>query len=194
MVAATLATLEEPRMKLKVCLVGEAAVGKTSLIHRFVHDQFTGEYVATLGTKVTKRELEVNVPGSDRKDRLAMLIWDIMGQKKVLDLMREGYFHGAQGLLMVCDVTRPETLGELEGWRGFVEKVAGRIPSYLLGNKVDLVDEKEFDTKGFEAVSKRWRCPYLLTSAKTGQGVESAFEDLAVLILEDLQKRKAKRK
>lgn len=190
MVAATLTTLEEPRMKLKVCLVGEAAVGKTSLIHRFVHDQFTGEYIATLGTKVTKKDLKVEVPGTGRKDRIAVLIWDIMGQKKVLDLMREGYFHGAQGLLMVYDLTRPETLRELEGWRSFVENVVGDVPSYLLCNKADLVDKGELETGELEAAKKRWGCPSILTSAKSGEGVEDAFEDLARRILQDLQKQK----
>ncbi len=192
MVTETLTTLEEPRMKLKVCLVGEAAVGKTSLIHRFVHDQFTGDYVATLGTKVTKKDLEVEVPGTGQKDRIALLIWDIMGQKKVLDLVREGYFYGAQGLIMVYDLTRPETLGELEGWRSFVENVVGNVPSYLLGNKVDLVDEGKLETDQLEAAKKRWGCPYTLTSAKSGEGVEHAFEDLTLRILQDLQKQKAR--
>lgn len=192
--AGTLTTLEEPRMKLKVCLVGEAAVGKTSLIHRFVHDQFTGEYVATLGTKVTKKELEVQVPGTSRKERIALLIWDIMGQKKVLELMREGYFHGAQGFLMVCDMTRPETLQELDGWRSYVRDVVGDVPSYLLGNKVDLVGIDKVETDVLEDARGRWGCPYILTSAKSGDGVEDAFQDLATLILQGLRKEKARSK
>ncbi len=179
-------------MKLKICMVGEAAVGKTSLIRRYVHDHFNSDYVATLGTKVTKRELEVEVPGTDRTERVALMIWDIMGQKKVLDLMREGYFHGAQGLLMVSDLNRPKTLEELEGWRTMMVDTTGEIPSYLLANKVDLV-EKEPTTDDLDAAKKRWGCSYVLTSAKTGEGVEQAFYDLAVLILRKLRERKAKR-
>ena len=98
--------MEAKRMKVKVCLVGEAAVGKTSLIRRFVLENFDDKYIQTLGTKVSKKELSApNVdPSGDMK--IDMTIWDIMGQKGFRELLKEAYFYGAKGILAVCDSTR----------------------------------------------------------------------------------------
>lgn len=185
MATEALTTLEAPHHKLKVCLVGEGAVGKTSLIQRFVYDAFQDRYVATLGTRVTKKELRLNLPGTEEEGRVVLMIWDVMGQKSVRDLLQEGWFHGTQGILMVCDVTRPETLKELEGWKTSVEGVAGDVPCYLMGNKADLKEDARVAPDDLKAYGKEWGCPYTFTSAKTGEGVEKAFEDLALSAIEN---------
>ncbi|MFQ5987125.1 MAG: Rab family GTPase [Thermoplasmata archaeon] len=180
----TAARKEEPRIKLKVCLAGEVAVGKTSLIRRYVHDTFDDRYLATMGAKVTKRVLSLKMPGSKQQGHVDLTIWDIMGDKGVRDLLKEAYFRGSQGILAVCDVTRPETLPELQGWRKSVEKVAGKIPAYVLANKVDLVDEARLEESEVASFSQGWGSPYILTSAKTGENVKEAFAGLALMILE----------
>ena len=175
---------EEPRIKLKVCLAGEAAVGKTSLIRRFVDDTFDDRYLATMGARVTKRVLSLKMPGSSRQGHVDLTIWDIMGDTSVRELLKEAYFLGSQGILAVCDVTRPETLPDLKGWRKAVEKVAGQIPAYVLANKVDLVDEARLEESEVESFCQEWGSPYILTSAKTGENVKEAFARLALMILE----------
>ncbi len=185
MATEALTTLEAPHRKLKVCLIGEGAVGKTSLIQRFVYDAFQDRYVATLGTRVTKKELRLDLPGVGEESRVVLMIWDVMGQKSVRDLLQEGWFHGTQGILMVCDVTRPETLSELEGWKTSVEGVAGDVPSYLLANKSDLREDARITSDDLEPYGEKWDCPFTFTSAKTGDGVEKAFEDLARSAIEN---------
>src|SRR3972149_6589742 len=91
-------------VKAKICLVGDVAVGKTSLIKRFVHDQFEDRYISTLGAKVSKKEIVIQ--GNGAAVDVDMTIWDIMGEKGFRELLKEAYFHGAQGVLAVCDVTR----------------------------------------------------------------------------------------
>src|SRR5207302_11153531 len=87
---------EKQRIKTKVCLVGEAAVGKTSLIRRFVQDDFEDRYITTLGAKVSKREIVLDMP--DRKQiQMDITIWDIMGEKGLQDLLKEACFHGGNG-------------------------------------------------------------------------------------------------
>src|SRR2546430_10752896 len=102
--------MEVKRMKVKVCLIGEAAVGKTSLIRRFVLDNFDDKYIQTLGTKVSKKELASPSPDGTGDLKIDMTIWDIMGQKGFRELLKEAYFYGARGIIAVCDVTRRETL------------------------------------------------------------------------------------
>lgn len=174
---------EGPSIKLKICLAGEAAVGKTSLIRRFVEDVYEDRYVATLGAKVTKKELQGTMPDSGERIRIVLTIWDILGEAGFRDFVKDSYFRGSQGILAVCDLTRPLTLFQLEGWKHSIWSTAGKIPAYVLGNKVDLVDETRLGVKDIEAFCEGWGCPYSLTSAKTGTGVEEAFRRLTSLIL-----------
>ena len=167
-------------MKVKICLVGEGAVGKTCLIRRFIHDQFDDRYISTLGAKVSKKEIQVDANG--RPVDVDMTIWDIMGEKGFRELLKEAYFHGAQGVLAVCDVTRMDTLTDLDEWVAAVVKVTGKIPVEFLGNKADLKDEQAVAAADLEAAAKSHEAPFLFTSAKTGENVEQAFAQLATLI------------
>lgn len=172
--------MERQRMKVKICLVGEGAVGKTCLIRRFVHDQFDDRYISTLGAKVSKKELLVD--GEQGGLDVDMTIWDIMGEKGFRELLKEAYFHGAQGVLAVLDLTRKETLSELHDWIAAVVKVTGNIPVEILANKVDLKDQMAVTEQDVAGMAKAHGAPYLLTSAKTGQNVEAGFANLAKTI------------
>lgn len=175
---------EANRWKMKISLAGEAAVGKTSLIRRFVYDQFEDKYVVTLGAKVTKKSLVVEDPGGRGEAHVDLSIWDIMGEKFLRELLREAYFYGAQGILAVCDVTRAETLADLGDWKTAIEKVAGEVPIVVLANKSDLEGEAVVDEGDLRAFCEAWSAPYLFTSAKTGANVEDAFHLLTGQVLE----------
>lgn len=181
--ASVITGLKEPKLKLKICLCGEEAVGKTSLIRRFVEDVFDDRHVVTLGAKVTKKELQVRMPDSGDPMRAILAVWDILGDWGLGQFPRNSYFRGAQGLLAVCDATRPLTLARLEGWRQAALKVAGGVPTYVLGNKVDLIEDQQFGEEEIRAFCARRGSPYILTSAKTGEGVEEAFRRLTGSIL-----------
>ncbi len=172
--------MDAQRMKVKICLVGEGAVGKTCLIRRFVHDQFDDRYISTLGAKVSKKEMHVDGGGAGFD--IDMTIWDIMGEKGFRELLKEAYFHGAQGVLAVCDITRRESLDDLKDWIAAVAKVTGNIPVQFLANKIDLADQRQVSDQDVQAVAERHSAPYLFTSAKTGENVEAGFAGLARLI------------
>jgi len=176
--------MEPEKMKVKICLVGEGAVGKTCLIRRFIHDQFDDRYISTLGAKVSKKELVVKNPRSDGDIAVDMTIWDIMGEKGFRELLKEAYFHGAQGILAVCDLTRKDTLGELHDWIAAVHKVTGQIPIQFLANKVDLEKQRALLEEDVKKVADVHKSSYLFTSAKTGQNVEAGFQGLAGMIAE----------
>jgi small GTP-binding protein len=172
--------MDRQRMKVKICLVGEGAVGKTCLIRRFIQDQFDDRYISTLGAKVSKKELKVD--GANGGADVDMTIWDIMGEKGFRELLKEAYFHGAQGVLAVCDVTRKQTLDDLDDWVAAVLKVTGNVPITYLANKADLKDQMDVTEADIRRAAESHRAPYLYTSAKTGQNVEEAFAKLANLI------------
>jgi len=130
-------------MKVKVCLVGEHAVGKTSLIKRYVLNEYDDRYIVTLGAKVSKKELAISPKGGDPV-QMDMTIWDIMGSKGFRELLREAYFHGAQGILAVADITRYDTLEDLDSWVESVFRTVGEIPVTFALNKADLKDQAAF--------------------------------------------------
>ena len=113
-------------IKRKILLLGDASVGKTSLIRRFVVDKFSDDYITTIGTKVTKKDLRFD-QGSRTVD-LSMMIWDVLGQKGYKGI-QESAFRGARGVILVFDLTRPETKASFEEyWVPRVRAVAGAIP------------------------------------------------------------------
>lgn len=166
----------------KVVLVGEEAVGKTSLIRRFVQGQFSDHYKRTLGTVVHKKQ--VLLPGYDgRSVRATMMVWDIEGRQDFLSLVKQSYFKSARGAIAVCDSTRPETLLALQTWLENVRKAEGEIATVILANKMDLPQSNKLSHSLLDALAKKYTGQTILASAKTGLGVEEAFSLLATSVV-----------
>ena len=162
-------------VKRKVVLLGDAAVGKTSLVRRFVFNAFDDKYIMTIGTKVSKKVINITWEGMDV--RLNFIIWDVLGQQGFTQV-QETAFRGSDGALLVCDLTRKNTLYNISHyWLPVLERVAG-VPSILLANKSDLKNW-DFSHEELDNFAKGIGVPYLLTSAKTGENVEEAFKKLA---------------
>lgn len=170
------------KLKSKICMVGEKAVGKTSLIRRYVLNMFDDRYITTIGTKVSKKQLRLRKEVINTEVRMDMTIWDIMGEKGFRELLKEAYFYGADGILAVADITRKRTLIELDDWIDSTIKEAGKIPVIIAVNKVDLEDQVVYGDKEINQVAMAFDAPFLYTSAKTGEHVERAFKMLGELV------------
>lgn len=170
--------METKHLKSKICLVGEKAVGKTSLIRRYVLNMFDDRYITTIGTKVSKKEVRIVDPGRDLAVQVDISVWDIMGEKGFRELLKDAYFYGANAILAVADMTRDRTLDDLDDWIDNVFRVAGRIPVVVAVNKADLDSEAKFDEKDVAQFAEAFGSKFLYTSAKTGLGVEEAFRIL----------------
>ena len=168
-------------MKAKLCLAGASAVGKSSLIRRYVVNEFDDHYTATVGTRVSKKQVSVPVKGEEPV-MVNLMVWDIMGQMGFRELLQEQYFQGAQGILAVADITRPETLDDLYVWIDQIDRIAGAIPIVLAVNKADLVASTEEAERAARALANAFNGDFLMTSAKTGANVEKAFTRLATMI------------
>lgn len=179
-------------VKKKIVLLGDSAVGKTSLIRRFVFDKFDDAYISTIGSKVTKKEMVVSKNGKETELRL--MIWDVLG--------REGYtathartFAGVHGAILVTDLTRKDTLSTLERyWIPLLFDVVEHVPLVFTCNKNDLTDESIFDLDDLRFVASRYNSGFkeelpdghyssYSTSAKTGDNVEMTFQSLGHMLL-----------
>jgi len=172
------------RLKSKICLVGEKAVGKTSLVRRFVMNMFDEQYVTTIGTRVSKKEVHISMPDLAQSVQVDLMIWDIMGEKGFHELLKDAYFYGANGILAVADLTRRRTLDDLDDWIDSVEQVVGKIPILIAVNKADLASNARFRERDVAEFAKAYGAEFFLTSAKTGDQVETAFARLGALVVE----------
>jgi small GTP-binding protein len=168
-------------LKAKICLVGDSQVGKTSLIRRYVHDDFNDGYISTLGAKITKKELHLQSKGGEYK--VNMTVWDIMGERGLTDLLKDSYFDGVGGILAVCDLTRVDSYDGLHEWIMTANSVTGKVPMTFVGNKVDLRDNQALGGSDLSSIAGGHDSPYFLTSAKTGENVNAVFLDLAKRVL-----------
>lgn len=168
-------------LKAKIVLAGAPGVGKTSIVRRYVLNEFEDKYKSTLGAIVYKRTADV--PVTSRIVRVTMTVWDAMGTRDGPNPMRDIDLYGAQGVLAVCDVTDPGSVPALRFRVGAVARAAGDIPMEILMNKADLGPVPEVRTASLRTGLERG-IPCYLTSAKEGDNVESAFEDLARRVVE----------
>jgi small GTP-binding protein len=160
----------------KVCLLGDFAVGKTSLVRRYVEGRFDDKYLSTIGVKISRRTLEVG------SDTLNMLLWDLAGGDE-FSTVESGYLRGAAGALVVCDLTRRETI---TSYQRYSQQLRAANPSAViafLANKVDLTLERVVSDADLDAICVHLDGPCYLTSAKSGQGVEAAFAHLGQMLL-----------
>ena len=162
-------------MKRKVCLVGDEGVGKTSIVHRFAYGAFDEEYMHTVGTMVSKRDVSVPETGHT----VSLLIWDISGRRDFVDLFKKAYFKHVRGIVAVFDLTRPETFESLHEWLGETDASAPQIPTVVLANKADLTGERIIQDSGIKDFCSPRAISWLKTSARTGENVEAAFRHLA---------------
>lgn len=164
-------------LKRKIVLLGDSAVGKTSLIRRFVLDSFDDSYITTIGTKITKKDVQIDRTGG--RSAVTMMIWDVLGQQGYTGTQSMSYV-GTQGAIFVFDLTRPESLASIASyWKPELAKVAGGVPCLLVGNKVDLVGRRGVSDADVAKAADSLGARHFLSSAKTGEGVEALFAKMA---------------
>ena len=159
----------------KLVFLGEGAVGKTSLVGRYVYDSFEGDYLATIGTDIHVKMVTVD------ETIVKLVIWDIAGQDNFAQL-RRAYYMNASGAFFVFDTTRPDTIERVDEWLNALFTVTGKIPLVLLENKVDLESAIEDAVKA--DVKEKHSVPIIPTSAKEDTNVEEAFREMTRDILE----------
>lgn len=159
----------------KMLLLGDGAVGKSSLIQQFVKSEFSRDYKPTIGVDVFSKEVKFT------EIAIRLAIWDIAGQQ-IFKMFRKTFFMGAKGALIVFDYTRPQTFNSLEEWIKDLQELSGNVPFVIIGNKIDL--QKQVDINAVKALAAKYGMNFIETSAKDNVNVDEAFTDLSMTLLQ----------
>ncbi|KAH0484085.1 MAG: hypothetical protein KVP17_004016 [Porospora cf. gigantea B] len=163
--------------RFKIVLVGDTSVGKSCLLLRFSDDEFTDSYITTIGVDFRFRTIQID-------DKIVKLqIWDTAGQERFRTIT-SAYYRGANGVIVVCDVTNPKSVESVDGWMAEIQKYTSEyVTLMLVGNKTD-DENRNVTEEEVKAKAAAHAVPYVLTSAKTAENVEEAFVRLARRIIE----------
>ena len=163
-------------LQKKICMLGAFAVGKTSLVFRFVKSMFSEKYQTTVGVKIDRKTVEVG------GQEVSLILWDLHGEDD-FQKIRTSYLRGTAGYFLVVDGTRSATLDTAIALQRRAEETIGQVPFILLLNKADLGCEWDLEEGALEDL-KAGGWTLIETSAKTGAGVEDAFLALAGQVLD----------
>lgn len=166
---------------LKVCCIGDGAVGKTSMVLQYCEKKFRENYIMTIGSNFAIKLLEF--PDQDPPLHVRLQIWDLAGQIH-FGFVRPMFYQGAAGLIYVFDLTRRESFESLDNWKEEAESILTGKPFAIVGNKLDLVDDRVVaSAEGRKKAKEMGAIGYFETSAKTGENLDILFNALVENIL-----------
>lgn len=160
----------------KVCLLGDFSVGKTSLVRRFIYDRFDDKYISTIGVKVSRKT--IIIPYGNDVLEVTLMLWDLAGSEEFTDV-RASYLRGSAGAILVCDLTRKDTLMQLTNYVDDLRSVSPDAQLVVAANKSDLMAQHQVSIDQVSAVADKLQAPFYVTSAKEGDEVENVFRHLA---------------
>ncbi|OHT04098.1 GTP-binding protein yptV5 [Tritrichomonas foetus] len=169
----------------KLTILGDSSVGKTTLIHSFVNDEFRADFKATLGTDLSNKYITVD------DQQIQTMIWDTAGTERFQSVGQQ-FYRGSEACILVADLTNIETFKHLEKWRDALISVVpdediAHFPFVIFANKADLVESREVSPEQVKSFGQKFGCETFEVSAKNGQNVELGFITVLRKYLENLR-------
>jgi Ras-related protein Rab-11A len=167
--------------RFKIAMLGDGAVGKTALTIRFTEGGFEADYKRTIGTDFAIKDLHLK----DLNSNVTLQVWDLAGQPR-FESVRQGFYRGARGGLLVYDVTRRRTFLNIDNWKNeCFTNLESPIPLVVVANKVDLANSRTVAREEGEKYAKKNKFLYVEASALTGENVEEAYDSLCRIMIKD---------
>ena len=176
----------EPKIIVKLLLLGDSSVGKTSIIIKYISNKFMDTNIATLGVDYMDKTVDYN------NLKVFLQIWDTSGEEKFRSITRN-FYRNADGLLVVFDLTCKESFNHVKNWINEAKEHKNDIKTILVGNKLDLEDEREVDKETALKFAEKNNLKYLETSAKNGKNINNSFKEMIALILNDKTEQEIKK-
>ena len=162
----------------KIIIIGDAAVGKSNILSRYIKNEFSENQKSTVGVELGIKYIKIK--GINTK----IQIWDTAGQERYRSIT-SSYYRGSHGCFIVYDITNETSFENVERWYEHVQKEAGKdIPIILVGNECDLENERKISNEKGQDKAKNLNCPFFETSALSGVNIAEIFDDLANNIYE----------
>ena len=165
----------KPELKFKILIIGDSAVGKTSLLLKYVDNFFPETHMATIGVEYKTKNIETS------KYKVILHLWDTAGQERFKSITKS-FFNNANGIVFVYDITSKDSFDGVKNWIKDAEPY-GKFESILCGNKIDLEKKREVKIDSLKEYGLKKKIDIFETSAKTGAKVNEAFEKLVDLII-----------
>lgn len=170
---------EELEVAIKVVIVGNGAVGKSSMIQRYCKGTFTKDYKKTIGVDFLERQIELD------GEAVRLMLWDTAGQEE-FDAITKAYYRGAQACVLAFSTTDRDSFEAAHSWKMKVEDECGEIPTVLVQNKIDLLDQSVVDPEEADLLARALGCKLLRTSVREDINVNAVFRHLAACCLAEL--------
>lgn len=168
----------------KLLLIGDTSVGKSCLLLRFADDEFTKDYISTIGV-----DFKIKTLRQEDGKVIKLQIWDTAGQERFRNIT-SSYYRGAHGIIVVFDLTQRKSMTNVDEWLGEIDKHAmNSVDILLVGNKSDLVERRQVTTYDAKEFAAAHGLPYIETSAKDATNVDAAFVKLADAVKERARRR-----
>ena len=173
----------------KILLLGDSSVGKTCILTRYADNTFQEEHMATIGL-----DFKIKSVNLDNGKTIKVQIWDTAGQDRFKSITKN-YYKGAHGIILIYDVTKRKTFDNLKNWIDTIkEEVSDKVSVILIGNKIDNIDNRVVTTQEGQGIANEYNLPFYEASAKTGDNIDIAFNDLIKKVVDIFGKYEEKGK
>jgi len=166
--------------RIRIMLIGNSNVGKTSIAKRYCKNQFNQNYISTVGIDFVTKYIKVG------EKTINLQIWDTAGQERY-KVIGKNYYNKSDGFIVVYDITNKATFNDISGWISQIKELASHDNKYIIvGNKYDLEEKRKVTKLEGENLSKKYNCQFFEVSAQSGKNIDKCFLYLAQNILQDV--------